>query len=48
MSETLFSEMRFIRQTTLHLVRDLSERQMGKIPDGFPHNIHWNLGHIYM
>ncbi|APH06449.1 DinB family protein [Bacillus weihaiensis] len=48
MSETLFSEMRFIRQTTFHLVRDLSERQMGKIPDGFPHNIHWNLGHIYV
>ncbi|TXC85762.1 DinB family protein [Metabacillus litoralis] len=48
MSQALFSEFTFIRKGTIRIVSGLTEEQIEKIPSGFPHNIHWNIGHIYV
>lgn len=48
MSHALFSELTFIRNVTIRIANELSQKQIEQTPEGFPHNIHWNLGHIYV
>lgn len=48
MSQALFSELTFIRNVTIRIANELTQKQIEKTPEGFPHNIHWNLGHIYV
>lgn len=48
MGQFLFDQSGFLREVTIKTVKDLSEREVGVVPDGFNNNILWNLGHIYL
>ena len=48
MSHFLFEQLQFVRQGTLHIIKDISETQADIVPEGFNNNIRWNLGHIYL
>lgn len=48
MEQFVFDQLSFLRQVTIHTVKDLNEQQAAVIPDGFNNNILWNLGHIYL
>ena len=41
-----FTLLRTSRQNSLDLIKDLSDEQLNKIPEGFSNNLIWNLGHL--
>ena len=41
-----FNLIRVTRSNTLKLVKDLTIKQLNKIPEGFRNNIAWNMGHM--
>lgn len=48
MGEYVFEQLNFVRNVTLHIVKDVTESQADALPEGFNNNIRWNLGHIYL
>lgn len=48
MKEFLFNQLKVIRSNTVNTVKELSEKQVDLIPEGFNNNIRWNLGHVYL
>lgn len=44
----LFSQLRFVREQTMKLVKGMSEEETRTVPGGFNNNILWNLGHILL
>ncbi|TGE31246.1 DinB family protein [Desulfosporosinus sp. Sb-LF] len=48
MREFLFDQLKVIRNNTINAVKELSERQVDSVPEGFNNNIRWNLGHVYV
>lgn len=47
MSNSLFTQLAFVRQSTLKLFEGLDEGMADIVPQGFNNNIRWNFGHIY-
>ncbi|MFD0961048.1 DinB family protein [Paenibacillus chungangensis] len=48
MEQIIWKQLAFVRQLTVHAVKELSEDALNIVPEGFNNNIRWNLGHIYL
>jgi hypothetical protein len=44
--QSLFSQYEFVRQGILRTINDVTEEMAKEIPEGFPHNILWQIGHV--
>ncbi|TYP72028.1 DinB family protein [Paenibacillus methanolicus] len=48
MNNYLFKQLRFVRDSTIKQVKEMSEEEARTVPRGFNNNILWNLGHILL
>ncbi|MCG7218148.1 DinB family protein [Paenibacillus mucilaginosus] len=48
MNNYLFKQLRFVRDSTIKQVKEISEEEARTVPRGFNNNILWNLGHILL
>ncbi|WP_243387180.1 DinB family protein [Bacillus kexueae] len=47
-NRSLFNQYEFVRHVLLHNLNDVSEEMAQEIPDGFPHHLLWQAGHVYV